>query len=48
MAKLKMNCTQEWQEDDESTNESSKVEDELKNLFDFDDFFGVTNWCEAD
>jgi len=43
---LKRNaCKKGWQEEDESTIESSKVDEELKNLCGFDDLFGVINTC---
>jgi len=36
-------CKKGWQKEGESTIASSKVEDKLKSLFDFDDSFGVAN-----
>jgi len=36
-------CKKGWQDIDESTIESSKVDKELNKIFDFDDLFGVTN-----
>jgi len=40
---FKKACKKGWQEEDESTIENSQVNNELKNLFDFEDLCGINN-----